>query len=234
MDSTATKPSDDENIAAGDIPASVKPAAQPSQTPPPYWRHQRSVSHLSQTSLDRPRPITLRDRTGSLSSTNGALWAKSISIEDYVIVRGNLTGIGAYVVWTCKVQTLDVSLFTMHRDLKGRFSDDSAGRTYSHPEKVLWSTNGSISACSCWARYSEFYNLREKLVAAFPHSKSALPALPPKSFVCMGEGFQNCFSKLTAVLRTDRFQRKFLEKRRSGLSYFLKYVRVHVSWLERN
>jgi hypothetical protein len=86
---------------------------------------------------------------------------------------------------------------------------------------------GSISTCSCWPRYSEFYDLREKLVAAFPHSKSALPALPPKSFVCMGEGFQNWVSKLTAVLRTDRFQRKFLEKRRSGLSYFLKYVRVH-------
>jgi hypothetical protein len=120
MDSTATKPPDDENIAAADIAESVKPAPQPSQTPPPpYWQHQRSVSHLSQTSLDRPRPITLRDRTGSLSSTNGALWAKSISIEDYVIVRGNLTGIGAYVVWTCKVQTLDVSPFPMHGDSKG-------------------------------------------------------------------------------------------------------------------
>lgn len=116
MDSTATKPSDDESIAAADIAESVKPAPQSSQTPPPFWQHQRSVSHLSQTSLDRPRPITLRDRTGSLSSTNGALWAKSISIEDYVIVRGNLTGIGAYVVWTCTVQTLDVSLFPMHGD----------------------------------------------------------------------------------------------------------------------
>lgn len=88
--------------------------AEDEQTPlrshasPPYWQHHRTVSHASQTSLDRPPPITLRDRTGSISSSNGVLWAKSITIEDYVIVKGNRTGIGAYVVWKCKVQTLDV------------------------------------------------------------------------------------------------------------------------------
>jgi hypothetical protein len=109
MDSAAPKPFDDTSNASADVPESAKSALQPNQTPPPYWTHQRSISRLSQISVDRPRPITLRDRTGSLSSTNGALWAKSISIEDYVIVSGNLTGIGAYVVWTCKVQTLDVS-----------------------------------------------------------------------------------------------------------------------------
>jgi hypothetical protein len=118
MDSAASKPSEPASIAGGDVPESAKPALQPSQTPPPYWQHQRSISHVSQISLDRPRPITLRDRTGSLSSTNGALWAKSISIENYVIVSGNLTGIGAYVVWTCKVQTLDASSFDA-QDYKG-------------------------------------------------------------------------------------------------------------------
>jgi hypothetical protein len=115
MDSAASKPSDSASKAGGGVPESAKSALQPSQTPLPYWTHQRSLSHLSQISLDRPRPITLRDRTGSLSSTNGALWAKSISIEDYVIVSGNLTGIGAYVVWTCKVQTLDVSFVDMYQ-----------------------------------------------------------------------------------------------------------------------
>jgi hypothetical protein len=135
MDSTVSKPSDDAGTVDGDVLESVKLATQPSQTPPPYWQHQRSVSHLSQISVDRPRPITLRDRTGSFSSTNGALWAKSISIEDYVIVSGNLTGIGAYVVWTCKVQTLDVSLFDAHR-LRGPFTDDITGRAYDHQEKV--------------------------------------------------------------------------------------------------
>jgi hypothetical protein len=41
------------------------------------------------------------------------------------------------------------------------------------------------------ARYSEFYDLRGKLAAAFPHSQSALPALPPKSIICMGKFFNN-------------------------------------------
>ena len=109
MAPTASKRCDDSSVNGGDALENVKPALLPSQTPPPYWQHQRSVSHASQISLDRPHPITLRDRTESLSSTNGAVWAKSISIEDYVVVSGNLTGIGAYVVWICKVQTLDVS-----------------------------------------------------------------------------------------------------------------------------
>jgi len=57
-------------------------------------------------------------------------------------------------------------------------------------------------------RYSEFFDLREKLVAELPHCKTALPALPPKSIFY-------------------RFQPKFLEKRRSGLSYFLTCVMLN-------
>lgn len=34
-------------------------------------------------------------------------------------------------------------------------------------------------------RYSEFDDLRQRLVSSFPHAKSALPALPPKSVFCM-------------------------------------------------
>lgn len=34
-------------------------------------------------------------------------------------------------------------------------------------------------------RYSEFDDLRQKLLAAFPHAKNALPPLPPKSVLCM-------------------------------------------------
>ena len=135
MDPTASKPSDDASVTGGDAPENVKPALPPSQTPPPYWQHQRSISHVSQISLDRPRPITLRDRTGSLSSTNGALWAKSISIEDHVIVSGNLTGIGSYVVWTCKVQTLDVSFVNTYRPWRS-ITDHTTGRSYDYQEKV--------------------------------------------------------------------------------------------------
>ena len=52
-----------------------------------------------------------------------------------MIVRGNLTHIGAYVVWTCKVQTLDVSLFDVWR-LQELLADDSAGRTNYYQKEV--------------------------------------------------------------------------------------------------
>ncbi|TFB06962.1 PX domain-containing protein YPT35 [Trichoderma ghanense] len=53
-------------------------------------------------------------------------------------------------------------------------------------------------------RYSEFDDFRRKLTASFPNFKAAVPELPPKSAIF-------------------RFRPKFLEKRRAGLQYFLKY-----------
>ncbi|KAK6538000.1 PX domain-containing protein ypt35 [Orbilia ellipsospora] len=54
-------------------------------------------------------------------------------------------------------------------------------------------------------RYSEFDTLRERLLAAFPKSKAALPQLPRKSVV-------------------SRFRTKFLDSRRQGLNYFLSCI----------
>jgi hypothetical protein len=54
-------------------------------------------------------------------------------------------------------------------------------------------------------RYSEFDDLRDKLLQTFPNSKAAMPPLPPKSVI-------------------SKFRPKFLENRRTGLQYFLKYV----------
>lgn len=77
------------------------------QLSPPYWQRRRSVSNATQSTLDRGPAITLADNTSPLSPSQSALWAKSISIDDYVVIRGNLTGLGDYVVWNCHVQTLD-------------------------------------------------------------------------------------------------------------------------------
>lgn len=58
-------------------------------------------------------------------------------------------------------------------------------------------------------RYSEFDELRDKLVKAFPQStNSSLPPLPPKSAIY-------------------KFRPKFLEKRREGLAYFLNCVMLN-------
>lgn len=147
------------------------------QATPPYWqhaRHNRSASYATQLSIDnRPPPITLEDNTQPHTKGHQRLWAKSITIDDYVIVRGNPTGIGAYVVWNCKVETLDGGPMTIRK------------------------------------RYSEFDELRENLLTAFPQSgKGSLPVLPPKSVIY-------------------KFRPKFLEKRRQGLAYFLTCVMLN-------
>ncbi|KAK0747777.1 Phox homologous domain-containing protein [Apiosordaria backusii] len=54
-------------------------------------------------------------------------------------------------------------------------------------------------------RYSEFDDLRKKLIMTFPGFEAAVPELPPKSIM-------------------KRFQHKFLEKRRGGLQYFLNCI----------
>jgi hypothetical protein len=51
--------------------------------------------------------ITLEDHTEDPDSDSSrGLWAKSVTIDDHVLVEGK-TGVGAYVVWNCKVQTLE-------------------------------------------------------------------------------------------------------------------------------
>jgi hypothetical protein len=120
MDSAASTPSSDP-LSGGENQQHGRKVPPPNaHVPPPYWQHHRSISYLSQASIDRPSPIVLRDRTESLSSANAALWAKAITVEDYVLVKGNFGSLGAYVVWNCKVQTLDVrpSLYRgMHQTL---------------------------------------------------------------------------------------------------------------------
>lgn len=137
---------------------------------PPYWqRHERTASRLSQTSLARSTLITLEDHTADPDcETSRGLWARSVIIDDYAVVQG-VTGIGAYVVWNCTIQTLDGGPIVVRM------------------------------------RYSEFDDLRQRLIDSFPHARSALPALPPKSVLY-------------------KFRPKFLESRRVGLEYFLNCV----------
>ncbi|KIX98887.1 uncharacterized protein Z520_05348 [Fonsecaea multimorphosa CBS 102226] len=143
-----------------------------SPTPPPYWQPNREPS-FDELSAARPPPIALEDHTLSREPSRAALWAKSISIDEYVIVQGNPTGVGAYVVYNINVQTLDGGPMTIRK------------------------------------RYSEFDELRAKLVKAYPQStRSSLPPLPPKSAIY-------------------KFRPKFLEKRREGLAYFLNCVMLN-------
>ena len=78
---------------------------------PPYWQHQRAISNASVISNGKPPPITLEDHTEGVN-LQSPLWARTVNIEGYVIVSGSVKGIGEYVVWICKIDTLDVSLST--------------------------------------------------------------------------------------------------------------------------
>ena len=160
---------------ADPVPSEIKSGDQLRPTPtPPYWNPSREAS-LDSTALlvDRPGPITLEDHTLSREVSRSGLWAKSITIDDYVIIQGSLPGVGAYVVYNCNVQTLDGGPLRIRK------------------------------------RYSEFDELRCKLIKAFPQStKSSLPPLPPKSAIY-------------------KFRPKFLEKRRESLAYFLNCVMLN-------
>lgn len=48
----------------------------------------------------------------------------------------------------------------------------------------LWFRGRAADIWICY-RYSEFDDLRQRLVNSFPHARNALPALPPKSVICM-------------------------------------------------
>ncbi|KAL5336741.1 Phox homologous domain-containing protein [Aspergillus crustosus] len=163
-----------ENSASPSPTSSQSPNLSPKERPvsgivPPYWSHHRNASRASQISTDRGPAITLEDHTEDPNSeTSRGLWAKSVTIDDHVVVQGK-TGIGSYVVWSCKIRTLEGGFITVRM------------------------------------RYSEFDDLRLKLVASFPNAKNALPTLPPKSVLY-------------------KFRPSFLESRRVGLEYFLNCI----------
>lgn len=110
----------DDLVGAHKIRLNTSPAEQESNahdssitssvTSPPYWvqSHQRSFSNISVESVP-DGAITLQDNTDEGDSKNKACWARSVYIEDFVIVNGSMTNIGAFVVWNITVETLHVS-----------------------------------------------------------------------------------------------------------------------------
>ena len=75
----------------------------------PYWTRARSTTYSTIASSEggEAAAITLKDNTEQDQSSHNQLWARAITIDDYVVIQGNNVGIGAYVVWICKVETLD-------------------------------------------------------------------------------------------------------------------------------
>ena len=85
------------------------PRSNPQVIVPAFWQHRRGESFASVRSNAKPPPISLEDHTEEPSELSASLWAKGVSVNNHVVISGNVPGVGDYVVWTCKVDTLDVS-----------------------------------------------------------------------------------------------------------------------------
>lgn len=75
---------------------------------PPYWSRRRYESYCSVENT-KPPPINLVDHTEGPLEPNSPVWAHGVSVDDHVLVTGNVPSIGNFVVWHCKIDTLDVS-----------------------------------------------------------------------------------------------------------------------------
>lgn len=130
---------------------------------PPYWSHRRYESYCS-IGNTKPPPITLEDHTEDEFSISSPLWANGVTIDDHVLVTGSVPNIGKFIVWNCKIDTLDGgSIVIRKRLVVAQFCHWS-----------LFTLN---------IRYSEFDDLRKKLLMTFPNANGAMPPLPPKSLI---------------------------------------------------
>ena len=87
---------------------SAPPSTASTPLIPPYWSHRRAASCAS-TLSNAVAPIRLEDHTLDEEGQKSPLWAKVVDVDSYVVVSGNVKGVGDYVVWNCRVERLEVS-----------------------------------------------------------------------------------------------------------------------------
>lgn len=113
---------------------------------PPYWQHRRHESNASANTVP-PFRIILEDRTEHSAELAAPLWAKGVQVDSYVVVSGKLPSIGDYIVWNCKIATIDVSDLSVEvsiglcvlRNLFLLFCTESGamlGRAHRHQKEV--------------------------------------------------------------------------------------------------
>ncbi|KAI1424479.1 PX domain-containing protein [Xylaria sp. FL1777] len=168
------------NASTGATSNSQSPITSP-VTSPPYW--------MARSSQDHPSG---HGRTVSSASADSLITAglgitlrdnETSSIDD----RGS-------ACWAKSVQVTDYVTVN--------------GSTTNIGAFVVWNIRVETlrgSYMNIRKRYSEFDDLRWKLMRTFPGFEAAVPELPPKSLI-------------------SKFRPKFLEKRRAGLQYFLTCI----------
>lgn len=160
---------------------------------PPYWQHRSYESNTSVDVIRRPA-IILEDHTENEPECSSPLWAKAVSLEDYVVVSGSFASVGDYIVWSCKIDTLDVGVafLSLHCVLASpKWSPPLSvdpmivdlGWVDNHPKEVHLLRLNRRRTWLNGDRYSEFQDLRRKLLITFPNAEAAMPPLPPKSVI---------------------------------------------------
>jgi hypothetical protein len=165
--------------------------------------HTRAPSADSASLLHALGAITLRDNEADDAPRSDACWARAVSVVDYVIIDGTRLPLGP-------LSALRPATSAGHGGASASSSSSSSNQPFIRLPGafVSWTIRVetlSGSAMTVSKRYSEFDRFRARLIRSFPASQAAVPELPPKSVIA-------------------KFRPRFLEKRRAGLQYFLKWV----------
>lgn len=107
----------------GDDTSTSRPKPErPTSIVPLFWQSTRQASRSSIASVGNlasstASGITLTDNTTSSPTTlsptvsssglGSPLWARQVDIDEYVKIEGDVPGVGGYIVWLVKVQTLE-------------------------------------------------------------------------------------------------------------------------------
>ena len=129
-----------------------------SQSPltPPHWLHHRRESYASVIET-RPPPIVLEDHTEGPSAEDDIIWAKAIYIEDYAVISGNLPSVGSFIVWHCKIDTVNGGAMIIRKrysefhDFRGRLLltfPNSGGAMPPFPPKSILRSSASVATFS--------------------------------------------------------------------------------------
>ncbi|KAI0546498.1 Phox-like protein [Xylaria curta] len=153
-------------------------------TSPPYWRARNSQDHQS----GHGRTVSSASAESLIPSGLGITLRdnENSSIDD----RGS-------ACWARSVEVVDYVIVNGSATNIGAF--------------VVWNIRVEMLSGSTMyirKRYSEFDDLRWRLMRTFPGFEAAVPELPPKSLI-------------------SKFRPKFLEKRRAGLQYFLHCIMLN-------
>ncbi|KAK4180158.1 Phox homologous domain-containing protein [Triangularia setosa] len=192
---------DDDDVAStasSSNPNDTEHAASPSITSPPYWHSTdhppnrlnnnspfrlRPLSTASVESVLPPGAITLQDNESDLPPSNHYQTTSPTTPQD----RNRSC-------WARSVTITDYITINTSSTNLGAFT------VWNISVETLEGPRINIRK-----RYSEFDDLRKKLIMTFPGFEAAVPELPPKSMM-------------------KRFKSGFLEKRRGGLQYFLNCI----------